>query len=199
MTRPDTRDPFGHWSSDSPHCGTCGRDCLDDGDCYGCEADRARIAECLALAGLQNIYRILTDQTCDPAVALALATAAARESVEDCARWKAQADALAWEANMWRGRAEALAEASNMWRAQAEALAGALANASYRLDAHEDINDNTDLRAAVARLPADALAERLVLEDPAEYVRDHHEHPDCDEGCLGCRYLAALDAVRGTP
>ena len=27
-------------SGSSPTCGTCGRDCLPDGDCYGCEADR---------------------------------------------------------------------------------------------------------------------------------------------------------------
>lgn len=35
---------------DAMTCGTCGRECLPDGDCYGCEADRWR-AHAEALAG----------------------------------------------------------------------------------------------------------------------------------------------------
>ena len=86
-------------------CGTCGRECLPDGDCYGCEADRQR------------------------------------------------------------GLATALAEASNMWRAQAEALAEFLRE--FHL-----CNNTKQCRgcAVLARLPADALAERRAVERCADLL-----------------------------
>lgn len=46
------------------------------------------------------------------------------------------------------------------WQARAEALAGALKAALYRLTAYEDSDHTAELHRALARLPADALAER---------------------------------------
>ena len=97
------------------------------------------------------------------------------------------------------------------WRARAEALAGVLRSvrshwpdvlpADAPLDrTHPRVLTVAEIRcidAALARLPAQALAERRALEECAEYIRDHHECPDCDSGCMGCRYIAALDAARG--
>ena len=90
------------------------------------------------------------------------------------------------------------------WQARAEELAGAFREVMdlalmFALDPEEMATwrpVRTRALDVLARLPAQALAERRALDECAEYIRDHHECPDCDSGCLGCRYIAALDAAR---
>jgi len=139
-------------------CGTCGRDCLPDGDCYGCEADRH----------------------------LHLCAQAIRERDE----WRAHAEALA-----------ARLEHAILW---ADKDTG---KAHTALCATWDRNGGRECtcwlgqgRAALARFPAQALAERRALEQLVEACRDHLMSEDCGEGPTWDRAWALMtswDAARG--
>jgi len=134
-----------------PTCGTCGRACLPDVPCYGCEADRH----------------------------LHLLAQAIRERDEG------------------RAQAEALAEILNRMKDLA---------LGYTLGSEErEMRD--EAIALLARLPAQALAERRALEAVAKELRrirnatrHLHGHPAVNDEpracCSLCDTLAALDLAR---